>query len=84
MGGKIRRVTRTSKLNNMNREDMLLKVLQFDSQYERVFTTFERIYIQYERAKILQDEEFTQPEKLEKKINDVFMRTLRIKWKPYN
>ena len=68
----------------MNREDILLKVLQFDSQYERVFTSFERIYIQYERAKILQDEEFTQPEKLEKKINDVFMRIQRMKWKPYN
>lgn len=68
----------------MTREDMLLKVLQFDSQYERVFTSFERIYIQYERAKILQGEEFTQPEKLEKKINDVFMRALRMKWKPYN
>jgi len=68
----------------MTREDILLKVLQFDSQYERVFTAFERIYIQYERAKILQDEEFTQPEKLEKKINDVFMRALRMKWKPYN
>ena len=68
----------------MNREDILLIVLQFDSQYERVFTAFERIYIQYERAKILQDEEFTQPEKLEKKINDVFMRTLRMKWRPYN
>ena len=68
----------------MTREDILLKVLQFDSQYERVFTAFERIYIQYERAKILQDEEFTQPEKLEKKINDAFIRIQRMKWKPYN
>jgi len=65
----------------MNRDDILLKVLQFDSQYERVFTSFERMYIQLERSKILQGEEFTQ---LEKKINDVFMRTLRMKWKPYN
>ena len=68
----------------MNRDDILLKVLQFDSQYERVFTSFERMYIQLERSKILQGEEFTQPEKLEKKINDVFMGTLRMKWKPYN
>ena len=65
----------------MNRDDILLKVLQFDSQYERVFTSFERMYIQLERSKILQGEEFTQ---LEKKINDVFMRILRMKWKPYN
>ena len=68
----------------MNRDDILLIVLQFDSQYEKVFTAFERIYIQYERAKILQGEEFTQPEKLEKKINDEFTRIIRMKWKPYN
>ena len=45
----------------MNRDDILLKVLQFDSQYERVFTSFERMYIQLERSKILQGEEFTSP-----------------------
>lgn len=66
-----------------NREKYLLWVLQYDSQYERVFTAFERIYIHYERARLLRDEHFKQPPELEQKVQDVLMRIQRMNWQPY-
>lgn len=68
----------------MTREDILLKVLQFDSQHERVFTAFERIYIQYERAEILRRGSWVIPPALEAKVQGILERIKQIKWQPYN
>lgn len=65
------------------REQYLLLVLRFDSQYERVFTPFERIYIQKERAELLQNGDWKIPEELEQKVQDILTRIVRINWKPY-
>ncbi|MDO4763862.1 MAG: hypothetical protein Q4A00_05720 [Flavobacteriaceae bacterium] len=66
-----------------NREKYLELVLRFDSQYERVFTAFERIYIQKERAELLQNGDWKIPETLEQKVQDTLTRIVRINWEPY-
>lgn len=66
-----------------NREKYLLLVLQFDSQYERVFTPFERMYIQKERAELYNYWEWKIPKELEKKVQDTLTRIVRINWEPY-
>ena len=68
----------------MTREDILLKVLQFDSQHERVFTAFERIYIQYERAEILRRGSWVIPPALEAKVQGILEIIKQIKWQTYN
>ena len=65
------------------REEHLLLVLQFDSQYERVFTPFERIYIQKERAELCKHWEWKIPKELEQKVQDTLTRIVRINWEPY-
>lgn len=65
------------------REKELSLVLRFDSQYERVFTAFERIYIQKERAEILQYGDWKIPEELERKVQETLTRIVRINWQPY-
>ncbi len=62
------------------RDDELLAVLQFDSQYEKVFTAFERIYIQKERAEILRYGNWKIPEELDEKVQNVLERIKKIKW----
>lgn len=66
------------------RYDDLILVLQFDSQYEKVFTTFERIYIQYERAEILRRGDWEIPSELNTKVQEILLRIKQIKWQPYN
>lgn len=66
------------------RYDDLVLVLQFDSQYEKVFTTFERIYIQYERAEILRRGDWEIPSELNTKVQEILLRIKQIKWQPYN
>lgn len=66
------------------RYDELVLVLQFDSQYEKVFTTFERIYIQYERAEILRRGDWEIPSELNTKVQEILLRIKQIKWQPYN
>lgn len=68
----------------LDRWDNLTLVLQFDSQYERVFTAFERIYIQKERSEFLQKGKWKIPEELEQKVQDTLMRIEKIKWQSYN
>lgn len=63
-----------------DRWDALTIVLQFDSQYERVFTPFERMYLHKERATLLQDKNFEQPQELEDKIQQTLQRIERIEW----
>ena len=62
----------------------LVLVLQFDSQYEKVFTAFERIYIQYERAEILRRGSWVIPPALEEKVQGILERIKQIKWQHYN
>lgn len=66
-----------------DRWDCLTLCLEFDSQYEKIFTAFERIYIQYERANLLRNEAFEQPPELEQKIQDTLHRINKINWKSY-
>ena len=66
------------------RYDELVLVLQFDSQYEKVFTDFERIYIQYERAEILRRGDWEIPPELNIKVQEILLRIKQIKWQPYN
>ena len=66
------------------RYDDLVLVLQYDSQYEKVFTTFERIYIQYERAEILRRGDWEIPSELNTKVQEILLRIKQIKWQPYN
>lgn len=66
------------------RYDELVLVLQFDSQYEKVFTAFERIYIQYERAEILRRGDWEIPSELNTKVQEILLRIKQIKWQPYN
>lgn len=63
-----------------DRWDALTIVLQFDSQYERVFAPFERMYLHKERATLLQDKNFEQPQELEDKIQQTLQRIERIEW----
>lgn len=65
------------------RWDKLTLCLEFDGQYEKTFTAFERIYLHYERAKLLRNEAFEQPPELEQKIQDTLHRIQRINWKSY-
>lgn len=63
-----------------DRWDALTIVLQFDSQYERVFAPFERMYLHKERATLLQDKNFEQPQELEDKIQQTLQRIERLEW----
>lgn len=68
----------------LDRWDNLTLVLQFDSQYEQMFTAFERIYIQKERSELLKKGKWKIPEELEQKVQDTLMRIEKIKWQSYN
>lgn len=63
-----------------DRWDALTLVLQFDSQYERVLTAFERMYIHKERAEMLHGKGWEQPPELEEKIQNTLHRIQEIKW----
>lgn len=61
----------------------LTLVLMFDSQYERVFTAFERMYIQKERVECIRGTyKWKIPVKLNEKVQDILHRIERIKWEP--
>lgn len=66
-----------------DRWDSLTLCLAFDSQYEKIFTAFERIYIHHERAQLLRDERFEQPPELEQKIKNTLTIIKQINWEPY-
>ena len=72
-----------NSVESKEREKVLQMVLQFDSQYEKVFTAFERIYIQKERAEILRYGNWKIPEELEIKVQEVLERIKQIKWEYY-
>lgn len=67
-----------------DRYSNLTLVLMFDSQYERVFTAFERIYIQKERVECIRGEiSWKIPVKLNEKVQDILHRIERIGWEHY-
>lgn len=67
----------------MDRYADLTLVLMFDSQYERVFTAFERMYIQKERVEYIRDTyKWKIPVKLNEKVQDILHRIERIGWEP--
>lgn len=68
----------------MDRYTELTLVLQFDSQYERVFTAFERMYIQKERVECMRESyQWKIPLELDDKVQNVLHRMAQIKWQPY-
>lgn len=65
------------------RENQLLLVLQYDSQQEKVFTAFERIYIHKERSEILSYGDWKIPEELDEKVQEVLAKARKLGWSPY-
>ncbi|UOH77337.1 hypothetical protein MT996_08965 [Ornithobacterium rhinotracheale] len=60
----------------------LLLVLAYDSEREKVFTCWERMYIHRQRARIFAGLEPDTPHKLKMKIREVQKRIKAISWKP--
>ncbi|MGP2571448.1 hypothetical protein ACT4R9_08700 [Ornithobacterium rhinotracheale] len=62
----------------------LLLVLAYDSEHEKVFTCWERMYIHRQRARIFAGLEPDTPHKLKMKINDTHWKIRHLNWKPKN
>lgn len=62
----------------------LLLVLAYDSEREKVFTCWERMYIHRQRARLFAELEPDTPPKLRVKIKYTLYEIKRIKWKPQN
>ncbi|MRJ10469.1 hypothetical protein EDL98_11285 [Ornithobacterium rhinotracheale] len=60
----------------------LLLVLAYDSEHEKVFTCWERMYIHRQRARLFAELEPDTPPRLKEKIREVQKRIKAISWKP--
>ncbi len=64
------------------RINQLILVLQYDSQIERHFTDFDRMFIQKERSADLQGIPYQMNKNTEERIQHVLKIIKQIKWKP--
>lgn len=61
----------------------LTLVLQFDSQYEKVLSFWDRVFIHKERLSLEYRKVERMPPEVEQKVQDILHRIKQIKWKPF-
>lgn len=67
----------------MDRYTELTLVLQFDSQYEKVLSFWDRVFIHKERLSLEYRKVERMPPEVEQKVQDILHRIKQIKWKPF-